>query len=490
MLRLAVMSCMIAWSGALSADDWPQFRGPNCTGLSETRDSLPVAFSAQENLAWSVAVGDGIGSPTIVAGRVFVSGMLDEQTVALFAIDLRDGSVIWKRTWNVGVLPEVHATNSHASTTPAATAERVFFYFSSLGMLALDARSGKDLWQRELPVPYFVFKWGPGMSPVLYQENVLFCQDDDLNPALYSINAENGEVLWKDERYDMAVNYSHPVICNTPAGDEIIVAGTGLLIGYDPQTGHRKWYAKSLLRNIKTTPVSLDGVVYVSLQSGGIANQWLVSADQAETGNSDGRLTKAEIQGIAGEVEVPNVFYERTFDRGDVNKDGFLEGRELDRAFLHPGNFAGASYDAENPADECIQAVRSGGVGDVTQSHLLWKHTTKHTDHIVSPLVHDQRMLLITGGGITTSFDVKDGRPLRGPKRIPNASEYFASPVVGDDKIYICGANGTVIVLQADGEQNVLGKNDLGESIMATPAISGANIVFRTRSRLLCVRNQ
>jgi hypothetical protein len=64
------------------------------------------------------------------------------------------------------------------------------------------------------------------------------------------------------------------------------------------------------------------------------------------------------------------------FDRGDLDKDGYLQGRELDVAFLHPDNFAGADFTelGESAADECILAVRGGGEGDVTQSHRLWKH--------------------------------------------------------------------------------------------------------------------
>ena len=218
-------------------------------------------------MKWSVELGDSIGSPVVAAGRVFTSAMIDEQTVGLYAFDAATGEQLWKRTWATGELPEIHLTNSHASTTPAADAERVYFYFSTLGMIAVDAADGSDVWQRELPVPFFIFKWGAGMSPVLYDDLVLFVQDDDLAPAFYAFDKRTGEIRWKDDRSDMAVNYSHPVICRTDHGDEIVVAGTGLLIGYDPATGERLWTARTLLRNIKTTPVVQDGIMYISVAS-------------------------------------------------------------------------------------------------------------------------------------------------------------------------------------------------------------------------------
>ena len=471
-------------------EDWPQFRGPNCTGISAGKQSLPTVFSATENVRWSNDIGEGVGCPVVAAGRVFVSSMVDSKTIGLLALDAKTGKQLWQRKWDIGPLPEVHKTNSHASTTPAADADRVYFYFSTLGLIAVDAKNGEDVWQKELPTPFFVFKWGPAMSPVLYQDKVLFCQDDDLYPALYAFDKSTGDVLWKDDRNDMAVNYSHPVICQTDRGDEIIVAGTGMVLGYDPQTGQRLWRAKTLLRNIKTTPVSLNGILYISLQSSGIANQWLATADISETGNSDGKLTKAEMQAFVGETQIPESFYVKTFDRGDKNKDGFLEGPELDAAFLPVENFAGARYTAKDPADEFVMAVRGGGRGDVTESHLLWKHRTKYTDHIVSPLVQDGRMLLVKGGGITTVFSAETGQPIRAVKRIPNGGSYFASPIYGDGKVYVAGENGFVVVLEDSLDYKVLSKNDMEDSIVGTPAIADGALFIRTRTKLVCVANE
>ncbi len=485
----AALILFLTWPASLGAEDWPQFRGPNSSGISESSKPLPVTFSATQNVRWSATVGDGAGGAAVAAGRVFVSGMTGGETVSLFAFDAATGKKLWQRDWPTGRLAEIAPPNSHASTTPAADAERVYFYFSTLGLRALDARSGRDVWHQKLPTPFFVFKWGPGMSPVLYRDTVLFAQDDDLFPAMYAFDRSTGKVRWKDDRLDMAVNYSHPIVCSAGGRDEIILAGTGMLVGYDPASGRRRWYAKTLLRNIKTTPVCAGGVIYISLQSGGIANQWLASVDQAKTGNRDGKLTKTEIQAFVGDTPVPEVFYQRTFDRGDLNKDGVLEGRELDIAFLQPDNFAGADYTAmgEKAADEYILAVRGGGEGDVTRSHVLWKHPTKHTDHIVSPYIFDGRMFLVKAGGISTVFDTKTGLPMRSPQRIGNASNYYASPVSGDGKIYIAAENGVVVVLKNDREYEVLARNDMGDSIIGTPAIAGGTLFLRTRTKVLAI---
>ncbi|MCA9117106.1 MAG: PQQ-binding-like beta-propeller repeat protein, partial [Planctomycetaceae bacterium] len=372
------MRTLLAWamlcgvtaasSPAQAGDGWAQFRGPNSSGVSTAEQSLPVEFSATENVHWKVDLGDGVGCPVVKNGRVYVSAMDGEQAVALLCFDVASGKQLWKRSFHLDELPNIHRVNSYASTTPAVDDERVYFYSATLGMMAFDAKTGADVWRTPLPKPFFVFVWGAAMSPVLHDGRLLFVQDDDLNPALYSFDTATGKILWKDDRSDMAVNYSHPVIVQTDRGDEIVVAGTGKLIGYDPETGKRLWYARVLLRNIKTTPSASGDRVYISLQSGGIANQWLATADK----NSDGKLTRDEIRASTEGNPVPESFFAK-FDRGDVNKDGFLEGEELDKAFLHPDNFAGARYDADDPAESWVMAVRGGGSGDVTDTHVLWR---------------------------------------------------------------------------------------------------------------------
>jgi hypothetical protein len=96
-------------------------------------------------------------------------------------------------------------------------------------------------------------------------------------------------------------------------------------------------------------------------------------------------------------------------------------------------------------------------------------------------------MLLIKGGGISTVFETKTGRPLRAPQRIENPSDYFASPVSGDGKIYVAAENGVVVVLKNSADYEVLAKNDVGDSIIATPAIADGSLIIRTRAKVLAV---
>ena len=97
-------------------------------------------------------------------------------------------------------------------------------------------------------------------------------------------------------------------------------------------------------------------------------------------------------------------------------------------------------------------------------------------------------MLLIKAGGIATCFEVGEGKPLFGPVRIENAGDYFASPVSGDGKIYVASENGKIVVLKDAPALEVLAVNDMGDSILGTPAIADGALFVRTRKSLLRIQ--
>lgn len=500
----AVLLCMA--SGRLAAEDWPQFRGPNCTGVSLSKKALPLEFSATKNVRWSAALGDGIGSPVVAGGRVFSTAVVNlkgkEPKLVVFAFDADTGKKLWQRDIPAGTtpLPAIHEVNSYASASPAADSERVYVYFSRTGLAAFDAKSGEEAWRLPMPEPFYIFDWGAGMSPVLYRDTLFFCQDDDVFPALYAVNKKTGKLLWKDDRSDMAASYSHPVICETANGPELVVAGTGKVLGYDLATGKRKWAAELDCRNIKTTPISHAGVVYVSVSSTGISYQWRATADPEGTG----KITRAAIKASRKDkgVGIPEAFWKK-FERGDLNKDGVLEGEEIDRAFLDPSNQGGLldresrrragnsddwrKWDAELQTESSFQAVKCGGKGDVTKTHILWKQKSKAPDGVVSPLLVDNRLFLIKSGAFANVFETKKGERLADQQRIGIAGTLLAQPVYGDGKIYVTGQNGKIAVLAPGLELKTLATNDMGEDCIATPAIADGRLYIRTRTKLFCV---
>lgn len=133
-------------SGTL-AGEWPRFRGPNGSGVSETK-RLPDKLDAESNVAWKVAVGTGLSSPIVANGRVYITSYEGDER-RLEAFDASSG----KRQW-VHSVTKVHdevATplGGHATPTPVIGNDQVTVFFPDFGLVACST-AGKELWKTQL----------------------------------------------------------------------------------------------------------------------------------------------------------------------------------------------------------------------------------------------------------------------------------------------------------------------------------------------------
>ena len=461
--------CALTTASSSFSEDWPQFRGVNGSGVSSSR-ALPTEFSQREHIAWQVKLGEGVGCPVIVNGRVYNTALVNEEMIAVFCHDAATGKQLWKQELPTGKLPRITPPNSHASSTPACDGKRVYVYFSTIGLVAFDAIGGREVWRHQLATPAYLMDWGAAQSPIVHDGMVFLAMDDDLAPYVVAADAATGELRWRTERADMLAGYAIPVLCTVEGRTDLVVAGTGKLKGYDPNTGKELWTCNTLLRTIMTSPVVQDGVIYIAVQSYGDSTRTVKFAllEWLDT-NQDKLLAKKE---------TPQEFWIR-FDASDRNRDQVLDEKELDTAFQHPDNMAGGG--------NVIQAVRGGGRGDVTRSHLLWNVNSKAPSNLSSPVVSENRLYVVKAGGLASCFDIAKGEVLWERKRIQNFGDYYASPIAADGKIYIAGRNGFVVVLRDSREFEILAKNDMGEEIVATPAIAEGRLFIRTRQTLFCV---
>ena len=115
----------------------------------------------------------------------------------------------------------------------------------------------------------------------------------------------------------------------------------------------------------------------------------------------------------------------------------------------------------------------------------LWR-VKKNLPYIPAPLHYKNVLYLAKTGGIITSFDPATGKVLKEGRTMDAPGEYYASPIAADDKVFVANVDGKVTVLKAGGQWEVLGVNDIGEPIHATPALAGGRIYVRTRSAIYC----
>ncbi len=468
-LTICLMAAGIGIVTPASAEDWPQFRGPNASGIAADSTNPPLTFSVEENVAWSVELGRGVACPIVVDGRVYATTMTEDAKFAVLGFDAVTGEQLWKTEYETGELPEITPPNEHASSTPACDGETVFVHFSTIGLIALDATDGTERWKHLLPMPFYLMGWGAANSPIVYEDMVIFNLDDDLNPYLIALDKETGSIRWETPRPDMLGGYSVPVLCTADGRTDLVVAGTGKLKGYDPATGGELWTCNSLLRTIMTSPVVHEDRIYLSLQSYGDTSRVLKYALlQWRDTNQDGKLEKSELE---------SAFHDK-FDKGDADQDGFLIDDEIDAAFQSSENMAGGG--------NIIQSIRGGGSGDVTESAMVWSLENKAPSNIASPLAYDGRLLVVKKGGISAAFDLVDGSTIWQKKRVRNFGNYYASPIAAGGRIYVPGENGQIVVLEAGPDLKLLAKNDVGDSIIATPAIANNRLYVRTLNKLYC----
>src|SRR5216117_3933636 len=133
--------------------------------------------------------------------------------------------------------------------------------------------------------------------------------------------------------------------------------------------------------------------------------------------------------------------------------------------------------------DSGLFALRAPGVGDITGTHVAWKRT-KGVAGIPSPLFYEGRVYAVQDGGRVTCWDARTGRALYEQERLGAEGEYYASPIAANGHLYLASSRGTITVVRAGDSLEVKARNDLGEPLMATPAIANDTLYARSASHL------
>ena len=131
-------------------------------------------------------------------------------------------------------------------------------------------------------------------------------------------------------------------------------------------------------------------------------------------------------------------------------------------------------------------AIRPGGSGDVTDTHIAWQ-TPRGSSFIPSPLVYGDYLYLTTDRGILTALDAKTGEVKYEGGRIPIPATFTASPVAFEGKILMTSEDGDTFMVKAGPKHEILGTNSVGEPVYASPAIADGRIFIRGEKHLYCI---
>jgi outer membrane protein assembly factor BamB len=463
-MKFALTLCFLTlyFNVSAAAGSWPQFRGPNCSGVAE-KENPSVAFGPGSNLHWKVQLPSGLSSPCIWKDRIFLTGFENDKLFTI-CINGKDGKELWRREAPPGKLPEVHEVSSPAVATPASDGQRVYVYYSSFGLVAYDF-SGKEQWRAAVPTGIVVN--GSGTSPALAGDTlILNCDQDEGKSLIMAVDARTGKKRWETPRPDFIASYTTPIVWKRGREEDAVVCGSLRVVGYNLRDGSERWTARVLTSvSVAATPVVGDGRLYVMSQ-GVPANSMGTFAQFAEKNDKDG-------DGKVSRAEAPPMFLRGgIFTVMDFDKDGHVGQKDWE-----------ALNTLFAKGDSGLFAIRSPGTGDITQTHVAWKQK-KGVAAIASPLFYRGQVYAVQDGGRVSSWNAETGVPLYEQERLDADGQYFASPIAANGHIYFCSSRGKVSVAEAGDSLKVKARNDLEESIMATPAIAEDKLYIRTAKHL------
>jgi outer membrane protein assembly factor BamB len=444
---------------------WPQFRGPGGSSVSEGKP--PVQFGPDKNVKWKIAVPSGMSSP-IIAGDLIVLTAFDKGKLYTIAYNRADGKETWRSEAPAKKLEGFHKVESSpACSTPATDGTRIVSYFGSCGLFCYDL-AGKELWKFELPTAVMFGNFGSGVSPIIADDTVILLRDVSKGPKIYALDIATGKPKWEKNRLSL-LSYGTPVVFETPKGKQIVAPGHGKLIAYDLKTGNEVWSVAGTPSGCCSSPVAANGTLYFAGWSPGQDKDFKLPAFddllKLLDKDGDGAISKAEAQ---------NSQLKDFFDHQDQNMDGKLTRDEWDSMLKFMSEGKNTAF-----------AVKAGGTGDVSKSHVLWK-ATKGLPYVPSALVYQGQLVMVKDGGIVTAYDIKTGKEIY-MERAVDAGKYYASPVAANGHIYFTSLDdGVVTVLKAGSmAPEVVATNPkLGERVSATPAIVGNTIYIRTAGHL------
>jgi outer membrane protein assembly factor BamB len=450
------------------AGDWPQFRGPNSSGVSDATN-LPVEFGPSKNVVWKTALPPGHSSPVIAGDRIFLTAV-DQEKLFTMALDRTNGRILWRREVPRTRVQELHKQNHPASPSAVTDGTNVYTFFTDFGLIA-HGPDGNELWRH--PLGPFNNPFGMGASPVLANGKLLILCDAESGSFFVAVDQKTGKQVWRVERPEVTRGFATPVLYRPKNGPlQAIVAGSYQLTSYHVDTGEAIWWTSGLTWQMKPTPVLDEGkeIIYVLGWAGGSDTGQQENVEPFEDAlkrwdaNRDGKLSKGEI---------PDPKLTTDWRAMDLDNDGAIGVRDW------------RFYRQRRSAQNAVNAFRLGGKGDMTEKALLWRYT-KSLPNAPSPLLYRGVLYLSKESGILTALDAADGRVLKQGRLTGAPGYYYSSPVAADGKIFATSENGVVSVIKAGADWEVLAYNDLGEPCHATPAFADNRIYIRTHQTLYC----
>ena len=407
-------------AGLIRAENWPGWRGPSGDGVSAGK-GIPTKWSSTENIAWKIAIpGEGHSSPIVWGDKVFLTSSLTEKNKRiLLCLDRLSGQTVWQRDVVQSPPETIHRLNSRASGTPATDGKQVYVTFMRA--------EGDEV-----------------IAPNVGSERLI--TPGKIIVAAYDLD---GNEKWKTNVGDFVSAHGFNT-CPVLFEDLVILNGDhdgdAYLVALDRESGRERWRTR---RENKTrsyvTPIirEIDGITQMIL-SGSLC----VASYDPRNGKRHWIVDGPTEQFVASMV---------------------YDGKYV---------FATGGYPERH-----ILAIRPGGKGNVTETHIAWR-TTRGAAYVPSPIISGRYLLMVADSGIASCFEARTGKR-HWMERLPGG--HSPSPVSADGLVYFVSDRGVTTIIRPSETFAVIAKNELGEPVSASPAISQGQIFLRTHQHLYCI---
>jgi outer membrane protein assembly factor BamB len=256
----------------LPADDrfWPQWRGPRLTGVAP-QGNPPLEWSETRNVKWKADIpGLGSATPVVWGDAIYVlTSVPDEpggsaaQRFTVIAYGRQDGKVLWQRVVRQEAPHEGHhATNTFASASALTDGERVYAFFGSRGLYALDLK-GNVKWEKDLGDMNIKMGFGEAASPALHGDRLVVNWDHEGESFIVALDKRTGKELWRVPREEKT-SWATPLVVEHAGRAQVITSATSRVRSYDLATGELIWQLSGMTANAIPTPVHADGIVYLT----------------------------------------------------------------------------------------------------------------------------------------------------------------------------------------------------------------------------------